>query len=455
MKKLLVVLVVLVVINGITFVNYPKSEMVQANANVMNMINASTIWTKENSPFTLAEDVLISNGVSLTIEPGVIVNLGAHYIKVNGTLIAKGSSTRQIQFNGGEIIFAENCTGWNELTGSGSIIENAVLNSTTISSTVSLKISKNSISAEILVGASSLVTDNIITGRVTADGSSVVSGNAINGGIVTSSLFSEYPTVISNNTIMDGSTGGRILPNQPVGIEASGFAIVTNNTIVGNNVENSYGVIGEWDVIISNNIVNGWKTGIRVTSDLNRYGGHPLIEKNLVTNNTEGIFIETEYRDWVGTQVPTVRDNTISNNSLGIKLHYVINYLGEKHEFPKIFNNNIQDSHEYNLEVESFAVDNINITYNWWGKTNIDEINRTISNLSNGNVEFVPFLSAPNFEAKPNLNASTPANSTPGPSTSIPEYPSLIILPMVFISTVMFGLFLRKKLRKNEDITMT
>ncbi len=71
----------------------------QASSETTGIINADTTWTKTNSPYTLTGPVAVNTGVTLTIDPGVTVNLGAFYIQVNGTLVAKGTSTDKIYFN--------------------------------------------------------------------------------------------------------------------------------------------------------------------------------------------------------------------------------------------------------------------------------------------------------------------------------------------------------------------
>jgi len=51
------------------------------------------------------------------------------YLQVDGTLIAKGTSSEKIYFNGGKFKFTPDSSDYDELTGSGCIIENAVITS--------------------------------------------------------------------------------------------------------------------------------------------------------------------------------------------------------------------------------------------------------------------------------------------------------------------------------------
>jgi hypothetical protein len=66
-------------------------------------ITENTIWTKANSPYFLTSTVLIAEDVTLTIEPGVIMNKptdGAMFI-IQGEIYAHGNESNQIIFDGG------------------------------------------------------------------------------------------------------------------------------------------------------------------------------------------------------------------------------------------------------------------------------------------------------------------------------------------------------------------
>lgn len=107
--------------------------LAQGDTNQSGIISSNTTWTIAGSPYTLTGNLLVENGVTLTINAGTTVNLGSYYIMVNGVLTAKGTSISPIVFNGGSITFTYSCVGWNEQTQSGCIIENAIL-TTTVSS---------------------------------------------------------------------------------------------------------------------------------------------------------------------------------------------------------------------------------------------------------------------------------------------------------------------------------
>ena len=66
---------------------------------VSGAINSNTTWTLANSPYVVTGNVLIANGVTLTIEAGVTVKVNSDlYIKVEGTLKAVGTSSAYITF---------------------------------------------------------------------------------------------------------------------------------------------------------------------------------------------------------------------------------------------------------------------------------------------------------------------------------------------------------------------
>jgi hypothetical protein len=62
-------------------------------------IGIDTTWTLAQSPYIVVGDVFIESGVTLTIEPGVVVEFFNNTIlMVNGTLLANGNSTNMITF---------------------------------------------------------------------------------------------------------------------------------------------------------------------------------------------------------------------------------------------------------------------------------------------------------------------------------------------------------------------
>ena len=75
------------------------SGLVGDTAEVGGTLNQNTFCSLGNSPYHVTQDIVVNSGVTLNIEAGVVLNLddGIRF-DVNGTLIARGSSSQKIVF---------------------------------------------------------------------------------------------------------------------------------------------------------------------------------------------------------------------------------------------------------------------------------------------------------------------------------------------------------------------
>jgi len=374
------------------------------------IIASDTTWMKANGPYSLTENVLVNKGATLTIEADTTLNLNDYYLRVNGSLTiqlgvtinikpvdggsiqvngvltARGTSTRPIRINGANgqysssdyssITFTQSgIINSNEKNSSGSIIENTVLRSTQIEIKNSLKITNNTLldSDLIVLNGSPVISNNLIMSRI-----------SINGG----------SPAISNNKII------------------SGFI-------------SFYGQNGGENAIITDNVISSAKTGMGKNTAAIWFGGsqglggHVLIQRNFITNNNEGIQIFRANNEELKTSL-TIQNNTIVNNTVAVSVLSL--------HSPTIITNNIYNN-SLNIKLSEDASTDINATYNWWGTTDTQAINRTIRDFKNnsevGLVNFSPFLTAPNPYATPDPNAppttpnATPKQTpTPNPSTT-------------------------------------
>ena len=419
------------------FISIPGIGVVKATTNVTGVISSDTTWTKANSPYSLTGNTLIANGVTLTIESGVTVNLKDYYIMVNGTLHAQGSGTEKMHFNGGEITFTEYSSDWDEQTGSGCIIENANLDSTIVDiGSVSPKITNNSI-LRISFAYPAIISHNIIHNGITYSGASgTLSYNTISGGL---KLTASAP-VVSNNTISGGvvvSGGSPIISYNNISGEvdvsggriSSDFPVISYNRITGEE----YGISCNGYAVISCNNISGCNSAIQLYP-IQVLGGtspaYPLIERNVITHNTRGITIVLSSRFDPGTLTPTIQNNTIAYNSVGIYV-YITNYDSS----PIIIYNNIHDNSDYNIQLDEETKDNINAAYNWWGSNDVSAINQTIYDFKYdfnlGTVNFIPFLTEPNPE--------------------IPEFPYWTPLLITLVALVAIAVVYRHKLNKHNQ----
>jgi parallel beta-helix repeat protein len=407
---------------------------VSASTDVVGIINSDTTWTASGSPCNLLGPVAVNNGASLTIEPGVTVNLNGHYIQVNGTLTARGSSNSKIQFVSGSIIFTTISTGWNEQTGSGSIIENSILTTTITVQGASPKITQSTFANIYISDGSPTVSYNTVNGEFTvAGGAPTVEYNEITNGAPGSLTVGAYAPpsirhntingrimvingfpVFSENKILDGihadSAGGQIVvDNNEITMRSNDRAIyiqgipaeITNNKIVGGSqgiqVHGSPSSALTTSANIIGNTISECTTGIDVSAP-----GPNTIEKNLVFNNGVGI-------SFVGNA--TIHHNTVTGNSVGIQCNPSQSYT--------ITNNNIHNNSQYNLRTES--LNDVTATNNWWGTTYSTKIGQSIYDnkldFNLGTVIFVPFLTSPNPDA-PTPTTTPSSTPTPTPTTT-------------------------------------
>jgi parallel beta-helix repeat protein len=364
-KSLFVAFLTAIIVGGFALAGTLHFGTVNASTDATGIITSDTTWTKANSPYSLTGPTAVGEGVTLTIEAGATVNLNDYYIKVNGTLRARGSSTDKIYINGVSgapplggllipftygITFTTVSEGYDEQTGSGCIIENAIIDSTTISVGSSTKISNNIIDGFISAGDSSIISNNIITGKIGASSSAVVSSNTITG----------------------GSSGGGIT-----------LELTENPLIFGNTISDCSGV------------------GISA-------GGSATIERNLVINNNYGISVSV----WA-----TIQNNTISNSYVGLK--YVSTVA-----FPTISYNNFEgNSYNFYSDVSK----DIDVTNNWWGTTDTQAIRQSIFDFEDdfnlGTVNFVPFLTEPNPAVLSTSTLPSPPPTTTPDQTPTPTPP--------------------------------
>lgn len=394
------------------------ASTVYGNTNVTSSINSDTTWTTLGSPYTLTQPISINDHVTLTIEPGVTINMNGYGIQVNGVLVAKGTSDEKINFKHGDILIG--------VDASGSIIENSILNSTNLSINCTATINSNYIVGEakadcfeaIIVGGGTptisnntiFAADNQRSIHIVA-GSPKITSNAVMGLIISDEK--EGAPVLFHNTIEGG-----------VLFQQGGTPVVSNNLITGfkyvnfngnidalvnteSNEDISGGIIfiGDYsnalhDAVVTDNIVTGCLTGVSILE-----GGTATVERNLITNNSrEGLYLGS---------TSIVTGNTISNNDKGIS----ISNAGTK----TITNNNILNNGQWNIYA---YCGNIVATNNWWGTTDIQAINNTIyDNKFDPNLAAIsinPILTAPNPAAYPSATTFPSINmpTTQGTDTN-------------------------------------
>jgi parallel beta-helix repeat protein len=409
-KRLWTVLLIAVIVAGSGFVSNVNPDKVNAATNVNGIITTNTIWTKTNSPYVFSGNVLVNNGVTLTVEPGVTVNLNGFFMQVNGTLQARGIIGDKIQFNYGPITLTSTGNNWNEQTDSGNIIENAVIYKLFIEN-VSAKINNNFASVITIGGGNSVISNSTINninsdsvmGLFVYDGTPLIANNTITG----IKIDFGSPTILNNTITRSTSNAANNNENWASGIligESSSRVI--NNTILGC----THGIYASSaNAVITNNTISGCSTGITGSAavlDLNTfknngigidgYQGRVVASGNLISNNGNGIRC--------GNGLLT--NNTITDNTIGIRLfndpRVTSPYITIRYNS---FQNNVNS-----IYLDGTLID-VDATYNWWGTSDTQSINQSIHDFKNdltlGKVNFIPFLLMPN-----NLTQANPSNLT-------------------------------------------
>ena len=378
-RALITALLILVVALPILFIS------TTSGAGTSNDITSSTTWTKNNSPYTVAGTITVQTGATLTIEPGAAVNIAQDgSLRVEGTLIAKGTSIDNIQLNGpGELVLTSACTDWNEQASSGTIIEKAIINRLLITIYNSPKIYDNTIYGRIqLYGGSPKITYNSIE--------AYIEGNT-----------NQVAPVISNNNIVGQIhvEGGSptITQNYIKGMQHPGNSASSGIVLTATNGANPL-----HDAVVTDNTIIDVLDGISVLAD----GG--TITNNLIVNCSRfglslGTLLETR-------STADVENNTIINANVGFHL---FNYNGGTLP-PIIMENNIVNSSQYN--VEFYCGLNMSLTYNWWGTADSEAIKQLIRDHTfdpyAGTVTYVPLLTELNPFAYPKSNSGIPGPIT-------------------------------------------
>ena len=266
--KLLVLLVLILISTS----PLPINHFSLAQTNTLNgIISSDTTWTQADSPYTLTGNLTVASSTTLTIQPGVTIQIPSNCIlQVNGSLIARGTSSEKISFVGGDIYIGG--------SSSSSVIENTILNPTNLivdssatikNNTIIGRASANSFEAVHISGGSPTISNNLIygadsqRGMCITGGSPTISSNGIMGMII-SEGNNVGTTVISHNTIEGG-----------ISFSVSG-PVITNNLITGFKYVNFNGGVESLYNLTYNSWV-GTGVGITATYDNMQHGQGAII----------------------------------------------------------------------------------------------------------------------------------------------------------------------------------
>lgn len=314
-----------------------------ADTPVSGLITTDTTWTLAGSPYIVIGGVLVNSGVTLTIEPGVVVKFDSGLaLQINGQLIARGIDGNMVTFTSnqttpaagdwGYILFSDSSTDATyDIDGNytgGSILEYCVVEyaggvSVTNNGAVRMDgahpfidyctIQNNSASG---IHAWNLSENLKITNGTVASNSG--GGIYIFGGTVT----------ISNNRVSDNTVSDR---GGGICIGAGAFYI-SDNTIE-NNTASNYG--GGVNLGFGTAMPTGTITNNTISNNTAQYGGGisagwigGTISNNIISNNTassDGGGLHIIYAIYSNA---AISNNIISGNSAsssgGVHINYSI-----------------------------------------------------------------------------------------------------------------------------------
>ena len=243
--------------------------------------SANSTWTSDKS-YVLNGTVIVNQGVTLTIQPGTVIKANpGRFIRVDGTLIARGTAAQPILFTTNSITNA----AWSGIRFADTAVDASYdAAGTYLAGSVLqfVEISDADIAASLSTRA-----PYIADSTFRDNGTSIQIGNNNNGG----------SPRIERNEFAGQNAGAAITLN-------GGQPLIQQNTLTGASIS------GSGSPSIWNNTVRSGDTAIGLS-------GSPSILGNVIQDNS-GTAIVLGQNWQIGNNAPVIRNNVIVGNGGGI-----------------------------------------------------------------------------------------------------------------------------------------
>jgi len=318
----------------------PTSSTVSTE--VSGKITSDTKWKKENSPYLVTGNILVNEGITLTIEEGVTIKLEeGKTLQIEGQIVARGKEGKEIIFttsskkdddywnyiylsntsigatfdsNGNyqngtilEYCIIENASGSDDL-GDGAVIINGTnpyINHCTIQNNYASGIYAYNVSGVFKITAC-VISNNFANG---------VAGGIYIGGSTDQMTITISDSTIENNTAWRGNYGGGIYLYSD---DSDDIISIYNNKINNNNsdyygggiyISGSYSYCG--NITIYNNTISGNTASVGGGMGC-YYCTNAKIYSNIISNNDGG---GISISDGTNGRTTTISSNMIFNNT--------------------------------------------------------------------------------------------------------------------------------------------